>query len=765
MLHHRRGTRGYKVRAVAGAGMIGVAMGYQRPVHRSPRVDEKITGRAINALGFELKHHAPEIACPIGEANRCLVLLSCGVPANAVAMHLKFAYAAHCCGADMRKKGPEDASASMKSVRLRLLVIALLPLIVLMPLLLLLGLSRWTSDYDKVLIANVESDLRIAEQYLSRIMVGTGNDLTALTSGVEFANILLQGNAARDRFLEEQRTALGLDFLYYLPRKGLAHSTHWPVIEAAANGSATTSVDIFSGSDLLAISEALEARARIELIPTQAAVPTDRVVEDRGMVVHAASPVTLAGQDGVVVGGILLNRNLNFIDTINALVYLNPVTGGGRQGTATLFLDDVRISTNVRLFEDVRALGTRVSAEVRHQVLGIGATWLDRAFVVNDWYISGYLPIIDSFGERVGMLYVGFLEAPFSAAKRAAFWWMLIAFLAVLLLSAPLFLWLAKGIFSPLEAMSKTMKRVERGDLSARNGDVGARDEIGLVAAHLDSLLAQVQDRDREVREWASQLNVRVEERTAELSEANAKLEATTQQLVMSEKLASIGEITAGVAHEINNPVAVIQGNVDVIREVLGPKASEVTTELSLIDRQITRIAAIVGKLLQFARPGEFADMETTVAIQPIVEDCLVLVDHVLSAKNIRVVLDVEDPPPVRIDPGEMQQVIVNLIVNGAQSIGDAGTLHLTAKAKDREGVAGACLMIRDNGKGIATAKLANVFDPFFTTKPGEGTGLGLSISQTIIQRAGGLITAKNAEGGGAVFEIWLPADPEALRK
>ena len=646
------------------------------------------------------------------------------------------------------------------SVRLRLLMMALLPLILLMPLLLLLGSSRWTSDYDELLISKVESDLKIAEQYLAQIMGATGNDLASVAGSARFAAALAAGAQARDRHLEAMRAEKGFDFLYYLPAES-TRQTNWPVIRDATAGLATTEIDIFSSDDLTTLSPALAERARIPLIATEAAVPTERTAEDRGMVVHAASPVTVNGNGGVVVAGILLNRNLQFIDTINALVYLNAVTGGERQGTATLFLEDVRISTNVRLFENVRALGTRVSAEVRHGVLDLGKTWLNRAFVVNDWYISGYLPIRDSFEKPVGMLYVGILEAPFTVKKRDALYWMLGAFVVVLLLSAPVFLWLARGIFSPLEAMTKTMRRVERGDLSARNGDVGAKGEIGQVAAHLDTLLEQVQDRDRKLRDWAEQLNARVDQRTSELREANEKLEAATQQLVMSEKLASIGEITAGVAHEINNPVAVIQGNVDVMRETLGPAAEEVKTELSLIDRQISRISAIVGKLLQFARPGDYSDSETTVTLAPVVEDCLVLVEHVLSRKHIQVATALADVPPVRIDPSEMQQVIINLVMNAVQAMGDTGSLTLTLGVEERDGQLGSSLSVTDTGPGIAPDRIANVFDPFFTTKQAEGTGLGLSISQTIIRRAGGLITAGNHAGGGAEFVIWLPAADE----
>ncbi|MDM8165930.1 cache domain-containing protein [Roseovarius sp.] len=628
-----------------------------------------------------------------------------------------------------------------------------------MPMLLLLGMTRWTADYDKVLIANVESDLRIAEQYLARIMETTGEELTGVAESVRFAEVLGAEGAAQARFLEETQARLGLDFLYILP-EGEAGPTaeRWPVVAAALGGRPATEIDIFRSDELAAFDADLADQARIDLIPTRAAVPTDRVVESRGMVVHSAAPIDRDGFEGVLVGGILLNRNLQFIDTINALVYLNAVTGGERQGTATLFLDDVRVSTNVRLFEDVRALGTRVSAVVREAVLDEGRTWLNRAFVVNDWYISGYLPLRDSFGEAVGMLYVGFLEAPFTAAKRQAVLVIFAAFSGVLLLSVPLFLWMAKGIFAPLEKMNQTMRRVGEGDLNARNGETRSHDEIGQVAGHLDDLLDELQDRDAKLRAWADELEQRVEERTAELRDANAKLEDTWQQLVMSEKLASIGEITAGVAHEINNPVAVIQGNLDVMRESLGERADGVAVELDLIDRQVARINSIVGKLLQFARPHEFSGAEEAVDLRPLVHDCLVLVEHVLSKAEIEVETDLAEAPRVRIEAGEMQQVVVNLLVNAAQAMTAAGTIRLRLRAEKREGREGALLSVQDTGPGVPDTLIDKMFDPFFTTKQAEGTGLGLSISQTLIQRAGGRITYRNLAEGGAEFCVWLPA-------
>ena len=643
-----------------------------------------------------------------------------------------------------------------RSVRLQLLVMALVPLMVLLPVLLVMGISRWNNDYNNLLIAKVESELQVAEQYLQRIVGATGTSVEALAASLAIQKAAENGQL--NDFLTAEKDALGLDFLSIVQPKSIdEHMQKWPVVQSALTGTARTAVDLFEADDLLMIDVALAEQAELILIPTEAAVPTDKVAETRGMMIHTAAPVSINGSQRVLVGGILLNRNLDFIDTINTLVYQRKNTAEDPRGTATLFLDDVRISTNVRLFENVRALGTRVSAEVRSAVLDQGQTWLDRAFVVNDWYISGYLPIFDSFDQRIGMLYVGFLEEPFRLVKRDAIAMMWIAFIGVLIVFIPVFLRLAGGIFSPLERMTKTRRRVETGDLTARNNLNRTGGEIAEVSHHLDHLLDQVQERDKQLRDWADDLNVRVEERTAQLQEANQKLETTYKQLVMSEKLASIGEITAGVAHEINNPVAVIQGNVDVVRLTLGEQAEPVKTELDLIDRQIMRIGGIVGKLLQFARPSDYGKFEEYVNLRDITQDSLGLVDHVYASKDIDVKLEFANVPDVKINPSELQQVIINLIINAVQAMDGNGTLTIQSNVLERDGKNGVCLAFHDSGPGISEDTINTIFDPFFTTKRAKGTGLGLSISQTIIQTAGGIITADNHPKGGALMSIWLP--------
>ncbi len=682
---------------------------------------------------------------------------------------------------DLAKTTPERVSTDRvetswfrpfrgRSVRFRLLAIALLPMLVVMPLLLGVAGLRWSEKFDKLLISKVNGDLTIAHQYLTRILENSRDKVQALGASADFARIAASTTDAELKaYLEASRLELGFDFLQLVDTgdsviaaspatSGKTTLAGWPVVHEAVAGRASSVIDVFDSEQLARRSSELAAQARLDLVPTVAAVPTDRKVESRGMVIHTAAPVTIGGQRAALVGGILLNRNLAFIDTINDLVYQQASLPEGSQGTATLFLEDVRVSTNVRLFENVRALGTRVSAEVRAAVLDEGRVWLDRAFVVNDWYISAYEPIVDSHGNRIGVLYVGFLERPFQSVKYTTLAVIGAAFLLVTAISVPILLRWARSIFKPLESVTSTIGRVEHGDLSARTGPVGSGDEIGKVAEHLDTLLEQLQERDRKLRDWATELNTRVEERTRELKDANQRLEDTTQQLVMSEKLAAIGEITAGVAHEINNPVAVIQGNLDVIRDSFGSEAEAVKTEFRLIDEQIHSINLIVTKLLQFARPEEYAGYMDRQAPDEVVTDCLLLVQHLMNKVEIEVRREQNSSGLVMMNRTELQQVIINLIVNAIHAMPKGGILTLRSYDHDQDGAAGLMIEVADTGKGMPADVLKKAFDPFFTTKRREGTGLGLSISQTLITRCGGHISARSVEGEGTTFSIWLPS-------
>jgi len=455
---------------------------------------------------------------------------------------------------------------------------------------------------------------------------------------------------------------------------------------------------------------------------------------------------------GHVQAGVLLNRNLGFIDHINEIVYPEGALPFGSRGTATLFVDDVRISTNVRLFGpagEERAIGTRVSQTVRDSVLGEGRTWLDQAFVVNDWYVSAYQPLADGGGRRIGMLYVGFLQAPFTRVKVAGLAGIGLLFFGVMVTAAVVSLRWARSIFRPLEQMEATMQRVEAGALDARVGSVASGDEIGRLAGHLDRLLGVIDGNTRELRRWNAELDAKVAERTRALADAQA-------HLVRNEKLAAVGQLTASVAHEINNPIAVIQGNLDLLRELLGPAAAPVAAELKLVDEQIERMRLIVTQLLQFARPTEFAGYVDSLQPAAVIGDSLVLVGHLLARTRIEVQRQNFSTRSVAINRQELQQVLINLLVNAIHAMPDGGTLALSVRDDGDE----VLIEVADTGPGVAPELLAQLFQPFVTRKK-DGTGLGLWISRSLVERYGGDIAAANRGDGarGAVFTVRLKAE------
>jgi two-component system NtrC family sensor kinase len=302
--------------------------------------------------------------------------------------------------------------------------------------------------------------------------------------------------------------------------------------------------------------------------------------------------------------------------------------------------------------------------------------------------------------------------------------------------------------------MDGVIRAVEQGDLNARVNLRAPEDEISRVATHLDTLLDQLQEREKRIRDWAEVLESRVAERTADLEAANRQLDLTTRQLIVSEKLAEIGEITAGVAHEINNPLAVIQGNLDVVRDELGESADSLRTEFTLIQEQIQAIHILVSKLLRFARPEEYADAGAGHDPDQVIRETLPLVQHLLNSANIAINLDLQASGLVSINQTELQQVLVNLMINAIQAMPDGGELQIQTRLAAVDML---CIEVVDTGQGMPPEVLARVFDPFFTTKRSMGTGLGLSISRTLITRAGGTITVSSTVGQGSRFVIELP--------
>jgi two-component system, NtrC family, sensor kinase len=244
---------------------------------------------------------------------------------------------------------------------------------------------------------------------------------------------------------------------------------------------------------------------------------------------------------------------------------------------------------------------------------------------------------------------------------------------------------------------------------------------------------------------------------------AERETELQYEQLLQSQKLASIGELSAGIAHEINNPLAIIRQEAEwllhLCKQEAAPDMAEVKNCLTEIVQQVDRGRSITENLLNFARKRQ--PVVQAVELNRLIEDMVRLVAKEASHNNIEVIQELcPELPLINSDAPLLRQVILNLLNNAVQAIGKDGTVTVITKVAD-DGQA--VVHINDNGCGIARENLAQIFDPFFTTKPqGKGTGLGLSICHGIIERLGGKIAVASEVGQGTSFTLKLPQAVEA---
>lgn len=666
-----------------------------------------------------------------------------------------------------------------KNLRYKLLLLVLLPVFIVMPIVLSMA-AYWSKNfsYDQ-LYMKVSTDLSVTHEifhqqqkkHLSKLeRIGESYSLRNSLYAKDYEALDFEINVLKEEGEFDYLHLLDLKgrWLYEPPHSGFTRSKQTVLFNQAKISGAVSGVEIFSQQDLEREKDIDRTLMRLTLVDTPRAKPVQHNVEDRGMMLRMVYPVRGPSNKIIALldGGVLLNRNFNFVDHIRDIVYGPGSLIEGSLGTVTVFIDDVRITTNVQDESGERALGTRVSQEVRAQVLEQGETWINSAFVVNDWYISAYEPIYDVGGERVGILYVGFLETPFSQIIRNALLILFIFFIFVMLLSSWFAIRGAKSIFKPIEQMTSVVKGTHAGE-QLRIGNVDTNDEIGVLARQFDSMLDQVEERNLQIVHAAELLEQKVEERTIELKTKNEALKnnidllnETRKQLVLAEKLASLGELTAGIAHEINNPTAVILGNMEVIISELDDKMSPVKVESDLIIEQVYRIRNIIESLLQYSRTSENTDYIGSINVNGIIEHALLLVKYEIETHHTNVTLDLNADVKIHIQKQELQQVLINLIVNAVQSsLDDDVKIHIETNNWDNKGVV---IKIKDNGTGIDENELNRVFDPFYTTKQ-NGTGLGLSVSFGLVQRYGGTISVENNLTSGSCFSIFLLADPQMM--
>jgi len=569
--------------------------------------------------------------------------------------------------------------------------------------------------------------------------------------------------------LDSLRGDAGFDFLGVTDRNGRVrvrstqpHSvgddvSSIGVVRAALSGDVAAATEILSAEALAREGPALREKAYIRLVPTPKARPSGKQDETSGMVLIAAAPIrgTDGGIRGSLFGGVLLNRNYKTVDRTWELLFKGEQFEGRDVGTVTIFQDDVRISTNVKTASGQRAVGTRVSDEVYRAVCQRGEVWRDRAFVVSDWYISAYEPIRDYDGDVVGILYVGLLEQAFTSIRnRVILSFFGIATLGFILIIAITYYEIS-SITRPVGEMVAATRDIAAGrfDLEVQRSSTG---EIALLAESFNTMLHSLRQMKADLEEWARTLEQKVKDRTDELV-------AMQTQVVQSQRLASLGQLAAGVAHEINNPLGGIMALTGLSLEDL--KEDDPCREnLEEVLRQAQRCRDIVKGLLDFSRQSKVNT--EPVDVNRVLSDTLSLLGRQAMFFNIEVVKDLDpDLPPVMADRSQLQQVFVNILVNAAHAMSERGTVNVVTRAA---GPTFLEIEFSDTGCGIPPAKIDQIFDPFFTTKDADqGTGLGLSIAYGIVASHGGTISVASEAGRGSTFTVRLPlaSAPPPLEK
>lgn len=309
------------------------------------------------------------------------------------------------------------------------------------------------------------------------------------------------------------------------------------------------------------------------------------------------------------------------------------------------------------------------------------------------------------------------------------------------LLVAWMGLYLLRGrVIRPLAEMRKVARRIEGGDLDARV-DEDLAEELSELAGALNRMTVAL-----------AESRARTADQLARLERANNELRATQEALIRSEKLASVGILAAGLAHELGNPLTAVRGYVEILA---GGVEAELGRELlGRAQVEVERMHGLLRNLLDFARdePPQSAPVD----LGALLGEAAATVRHQPAFRSVEVRVGVEGHPLVYADPARLHQVLVNLLLNAAQ----AGATRVRLDVREGPPVE---LRVEDDGEGIEPTHLPRIFEPFWTTRgPGKGTGLGLAITQRIVEQAGGRIAVESAPGRGASFVLkWDPSAPK----
>jgi two-component system, NtrC family, sensor kinase len=487
-----------------------------------------------------------------------------------------------------------------------------------------------------------------------------------------------------------------------------------PIVAAALSSrNPIVSTEVIPVDYLVQVGLDKQAHIVIQATPQSSVRPFDPREGTAGLAIASVCPVL--DDEGRVIGAVLTAYLFN-----NDFSLVDYIKNAAKIETMTIFLGDLRVSTNVPGGSGNRAVGTRVSQDVYQKVLVQGQSYSGRVFVVNNWYIGSYEPLRDSSTNVVGMMYVGVRETIFDslvvAFNTRAAWIAFVCILVAGVIAIPI----ARLITNPIASLVNANRRLAKGDMNVRV-ETNGKGEIAQLGSSFNSMVETLQ---------ASEL-----------------------ELLHQAKLASVGQLAAGVAHELNNPLGTILLYSDMLFKE-APEGDSRRDDLKMIINEVNRCKTIVADLLNFARQHEI--LPQNVDLHALIDEVINKIRIQPSFEKIKIECHFDPKLPIiQADAPQLQQVFVNLFSNSADAMEGVGTITITSRLVDDQSVE---IEVSDTGSGIPAENLSKLFTPFFTTKPaGKGTGLGLSIVYGIIKLHRGQISIQSQAGHGATVFITLP--------
>lgn len=336
--------------------------------------------------------------------------------------------------------------------------------------------------------------------------------------------------------------------------------------------------------------------------------------------------------------------------------------------------------------------------------------------------------------------------------------------LFVSIISVSLCIILYNFVSKPISLLEEGMKRIAQGDLDYEI-KINTSDEMGLLARTFNNMTKDIKRYKENMENWTKALEEEIQKKTTEIMKAH-------EQLINAEKLASLGRMAAGVAHELNSPLTGIVTFAHLMLKRIPPENKQDREDLEIIIEQANRCSKIIKGLLGFSRKATAERVE--INMNTLLDSTIAMVRNQAKFHNIKIVLNFDESLPlVHVDPNQMQQIFLNMLINAADAMNERGQITIATRTvvgqeetpwfkmgHPQEGKKFIEIEFTDTGPGIPEEYMGKIFEPFFTTKPvGKGTGLGLAVSYGIIKRHGGNITVRSEPGKGASFFIRLPVE------